>query len=127
MDSKVKEIVEKIISLFIPETTKLSSEDLQTVEKDVHLFVLGQIESMPKYMKKPYNFAVSIFNFFSIFSHGNLFIKLPIEKQKSYLNKWRTSNSPNKRNILKPILTFTLFSFYDHPIIRKSLESGESI
>ena len=118
--------IDAMCSSILPAYPPLEGEQRKRVEGDVSRYVAAQIERMPAHLAIPYRFGLTVFDLLAVVRFFQRFRTLEVAVGRRYIGWWADSPIVLMRDLVKPIRTMVLFSFFDHPEVRRALEEEQS-
>jgi len=85
-------------------------------ERVVSEFILGQVEHMPGYLRKPFHLLALLFALAPILSYGHSFHRSAPQCQRLVLARWRASRLGFRRDFVRFFDTLVLFALADQEI-----------
>ena len=114
-------VVAGIIEVVAPVYPDLEQSVQIAVHQDVTRYVASQIQSMPSFLRLPYELALTVFNWLALVPYGGRFIHLPRAAQASYLALWSDAPMSVMRDFVKLIRSCAVLAYFDHPLVAERL------
>ncbi len=116
-----------IVEIIVPDYPRLDSAQRAAVVDDVTRYVSTQIDSMPGFLRLPYELALLSFEALPVLRHGRLFHRLSPAARASVLARWSDASLLARRNFVKLIRSTALLAYFDHPLVARQLEEGATV
>lgn len=113
-------------SFFPADVLQLTEEKLSTVGKDVTLFVMKALCSLPLGLWILLNIGMSGFRCAIVLRHFRRFEKLPSAKRQEITQEWAFDSHYLMRQLFRPVRSLVLFAFFEHPIVKDQLLRDKS-
>jgi hypothetical protein len=120
-------VVAGIIGVIAPVYPGLEESVRMSVHEDVTRYVASQIQSMPSFLRLPYQLALTAFNWLALVPYRRRFIHLPLAAQASYLALWSDGPMGVMRDFVKLIRSCALLAYFDHPLVAEQLAATRQV
>jgi hypothetical protein len=88
----------------------------------MHVFLVRQIFSMPRYLLAPYLLALLGFDLLPLATRRRRFSELTREQRSQVVARWSGSPIAPQRDLIKLIRNCALYYYLDHPVVRNALD-----
>lgn len=110
-----------IVRMLLPSYPGIQNSDARQISEYTTLFIEAEIQDMDIFLRLPCLAMLKVFLFLPIIIYGRSYRVLTSEKQKEYVSKWENSKFRVARDFIKLFRYLTILSFYDHPLVQKTI------
>ncbi len=112
-----------VIALIIPDDPPVDRATRTAVHIDVTAYVASQIQSMPGFLRWPYQLALVAFNWLPLLRYGRRFVSLGPDAQGAYIGLWEGAPLGPMRDFVKLLRSCALLAYFDHPLLMEHLRA----
>jgi hypothetical protein len=111
-------MIHKIVVALLPDTPADRRHKL--VVEDTVIFVEGQINRMPEYLRWGFRIMLLVLDFSSIPRYGLPFRFTSEDSRRRQLERWRGSRLRFQRDFVRLVSASALLRYYDHELMNSS-------